>query len=239
MFAEVLADFEAAYEFGFSKDSIFCGQYSQAAFLALVIANWRALEAPLCRPPDATSADASAGAFRGHPATTTRPRGDQLMPTKRKPFPEIAEQHGLLQDIGDGWYGVNGLFGVERFSDGLLYAVGTGSLRSQTGVTDDVAEALLLACCPDSDEMIGLFAVGDLKGAMSESVAFVEAWDLMAEGTRQSLQALYGVCNDWRLRHGRHSGRDWHLARLVGQSLPRREAVHRRRCDSGCSAEER
>jgi CRISPR type IV-associated protein Csf1 len=47
VFQDVLKDFEAAYTSGFSKDSILSGDYSQAAVLALGIAAWRALEAPL------------------------------------------------------------------------------------------------------------------------------------------------------------------------------------------------
>ena len=46
-FAQVLADCEAPYAAGFSKDSILSGGYNQAAVLALGIAAWRDLEAPL------------------------------------------------------------------------------------------------------------------------------------------------------------------------------------------------
>lgn len=46
-FAEVLADFERAYAAGFSKDSLLSGDYNQAAVLAMGIAAWRDLEAPL------------------------------------------------------------------------------------------------------------------------------------------------------------------------------------------------
>lgn len=45
--AEVLADFEAAYAAGLSKDSILTGRYSTSAVLKVGIARWQGLEAPL------------------------------------------------------------------------------------------------------------------------------------------------------------------------------------------------
>jgi len=43
-FARLLADFEAAYNEGFSKDSLLTGQYNQAAIMAVGIKRWREIE---------------------------------------------------------------------------------------------------------------------------------------------------------------------------------------------------
>jgi hypothetical protein len=112
------------------------------------------------------------------------------MSATKQSFGEIAAMHGL-HDTGDGWYGVAGLYGVERFPDGLLHAVGTGTLVSSIGVTEAVAEELLLCWCPIAEEMTALIEMGAVEEATNDSITFVRQWDLFAPtttGTRESTQ---------------------------------------------------
>jgi hypothetical protein len=108
------------------------------------------------------------------------------MITTKKRFGEIAAMHGLLNQTSDGWYGPFGLYGVERFPDGLLHARGTGTLSSSIGVTDEVAEELLFCWCPVAGEITALVEKGAVEEATNDGISFVRDWDNFAPITTET-----------------------------------------------------